>query len=61
MWLKFLMDDCLFSNITKIILKLLHLIIFGKIKSFKISKNRHILFNGNNIVKDLLNAFKNSH
>jgi hypothetical protein len=54
------MDDCHFSNIVKIT-KTLYLIILGKIIFFKISKTGHILHNGNNVVKDLMNVFLNSH
>jgi hypothetical protein len=35
----------------------LYLIILGKIKTNNFSKNGHVLHNGNNIVKDLMNAF----
>jgi hypothetical protein len=45
MWLNALMDD-------------LHLITLRKIKTYKFSKNGHILHNGNNIVKDLMNSFQ---
>jgi hypothetical protein len=44
MWLSVIVDD-------------LYLVILGKIKTYKFSKNGHILHNGNNIVKDLMNAF----
>jgi len=44
MWLNAFMDD-------------LYLILLGKIKTYNFSKIVHILHNGNNIVKDLMNAF----
>jgi hypothetical protein len=42
MWLNLLMDDCYFSNIAKIKIKI-YLIILGKIKIYNFSKNGHIL------------------
>jgi hypothetical protein len=52
------MDDCHFSNITIYIYILNHV---WEMKIFNFSKNGHILHNGNNVVKDFLNAFLNSH
>jgi hypothetical protein len=38
------MDDCHFSNITKVKNKTLYLIILGKIKIYNSSKNGYILY-----------------
>jgi hypothetical protein len=46
-----------FNNIEKIRIFFLYLIIFGKIKICKFSKDWRILHNENNVVKDLMNAF----
>ncbi len=60
MCLYFLMDDCHFSNITKIIINFVPNHIW-EIYILKFSKNGHILHNGNKIVKELMDAFLNSH
>jgi hypothetical protein len=60
MWLNLLMDDCHFSNITKI-MKIFVRNHIRENKKCKFSKNEHILHNGNNIVKNLMNAYLNSH
>jgi len=39
----------------------MYLIILGKIKTCKFSKNGHILHKENNIVKDSMNALFNSY
>jgi hypothetical protein len=54
------MDDCHFSNITKIIINFVPNHIW-EIYILKFSKNGHILHNGNKIVKELMDAFLNSH
>jgi hypothetical protein len=60
MWLNLLMDDYHFNNIAKIIINFVpnHI---GENKNLQFSKNGHILHNGINIVKNLMNAFLNSH
>jgi hypothetical protein len=60
MWLNLLIDDFHFNNIAKIN-KPLNVIILEKIKSWNSSKIGHILRNGNNIVKDWMNVYLNSH
>ncbi len=52
MWLNCFMDDYHFSNITKNKLKTLYLIILEKMDIF--------LYNGNNIVKNLMISLLNS-
>jgi hypothetical protein len=61
MWLDLFMDDCHFNNIAKINNFFFNLIILGKINNCNFSKNGHILYKEKNIVKDLMNAFFNSH
>ncbi len=61
MWINLFMDEYHFNKIAIIIIKTLHLIIFVKLEINNFSKNGHILHNGNNIVKNLMNAFLNSH
>jgi len=60
MWLNLLMDNCHFSD-CKNKLKFLYLFILGKIKNLPFFKKRPILHNENNIVKDLMITFLNSH
>jgi hypothetical protein len=60
MWLNLLIDYCHFNNIAKINKTFEHNHI-GKIKKWNSSKNGHILHNGNNIVKDWMNVYLNSH
>jgi hypothetical protein len=49
------MDDYHFNNIASKKKKTLYLIILEKIKTCSFSINEHILYKGNNIVKDLKN------
>jgi hypothetical protein len=60
MRLNLLMDDCHFSNITKINKTFVpnHI---GETKTCNFLKIKHILLNVNNIVKDIMNPLLNSH
>ncbi len=55
MCLNLFMDDYHFNNIASKKKKTLYLIILEKIKTCSFSINEHILYKGNNIVKDLKN------